>query len=114
MVTGPDIVTAGSPAHRKKIGPMPWKNCERAVSGVDGGSWGAVLLRDKSGQPILANATYFLILTLKIASRGRIFRKSSANRWTFFTGPAIVWWMDLRSEERRVGKECRSRWSPYH
>ena len=23
--------------------------------------------------------------------------------------PALV-----RSEERRVGKECRSRWSPYH
>ena len=24
-------------------------------------------------------------------------------------------WMDeTRSEERRVGKECRSRWSPYH
>src|SRR5574341_151541 len=22
--------------------------------------------------------------------------------------------MDTRSEERRVGKECRSRWSPYH
>ena len=22
-----------------------------------------------------------------------------------------IWW---RSEERRVGKECRSRWSPYH
>src|SRR3712207_9534045 len=22
--------------------------------------------------------------------------------------------MPLRSEERRVGKECRSRWSPYH
>ena len=21
---------------------------------------------------------------------------------------------DERSEERRVGKECRSRWSPYH
>src|SRR2546425_418315 len=21
---------------------------------------------------------------------------------------------DFRSEERRVGKECRSRWSPYH
>src|ERR1035441_8712227 len=25
--------------------------------------------------------------------------------------PALV---HLRSEERRVGKECRSRWSPYH
>src|SRR2546426_11489425 len=27
------------------------------------------------------------------------------------------WWAegyDGRSEERRVGKECRSRWSPYH
>src|SRR2546428_13078073 len=29
------------------------------------------------------------------------------------------WWLPrryglLRSEERRVGKECRSRWSPYH
>ena len=23
-------------------------------------------------------------------------------------------WQQLRSEERRVGKECRSRWSPYH
>ena len=26
-------------------------------------------------------------------------------------GPFVL---DLRSEERRVGKECRSRWSPYH
>src|SRR5260370_23560129 len=25
--------------------------------------------------------------------------------------PALAQW---RSEERRVGKECRSRWSPYH
>ena len=23
-------------------------------------------------------------------------------------------WNPKRSEERRVGKECRSRWSPYH
>ena len=23
-------------------------------------------------------------------------------------------WTETRSEERRVGKECRSRWSPYH
>ena len=29
-----------------------------------------------------------------------------------------IWWQNelrtSRSEERRVGKECRSRWSPYH
>ena len=24
------------------------------------------------------------------------------------------WLRTTRSEERRVGKECRSRWSPYH
>ena len=27
---------------------------------------------------------------------------------------AILWGTVNRSEERRVGKECRSRWSPYH
>ena len=32
--------------------------------------------------------------------------KSYANR--------IIKKQDGRSEERRVGKECRSRWSPYH
>ena len=26
----------------------------------------------------------------------------------------LTWIKQLRSEERRVGKECRSRWSPYH
>ena len=25
-----------------------------------------------------------------------------------------VYEVKMRSEERRVGKECRSRWSPYH
>ena len=25
-----------------------------------------------------------------------------------------IWNLYPRSEERRVGKECRSRWSPYH
>src|SRR5256885_13723727 len=28
--------------------------------------------------------------------------------------PAILQTVQVRSEERRVGKECRSRWSPYH
>src|SRR2546430_17026365 len=29
-------------------------------------------------------------------------------RWPAYAG------LSVRSEERRVGKECRSRWSPYH
>jgi len=43
------------------------------------------------------------------------------NPWTFaFIWPGIFWLgrtilgYENRSEERRVGKECRSRWSPYH
>src|ERR1043166_970477 len=38
--------------------------------------------------------------------------------WTLKAGHNMVngmaWGPDGRSEERRVGKECRSRWSPYH
>src|SRR3712207_7064294 len=35
----------------------------------------------------------------------------SIERVEVVKGPASVLY---RSEERRVGKECRSRWSPYH
>ena len=34
-------------------------------------------------------------------------------RWPNVKYPPIDY-QDARSEERRVGKECRSRWSPYH
>src|SRR5688572_33302866 len=33
--------------------------------------------------------------------------------FTFFSGAVEAWLVD-RSEERRVGKECRSRWSPLY
>src|SRR2546427_52744 len=41
------------------------------------------------------------------------------HRWLGKPNPAVAQGKDLatlaaRSEERRVGKECRSRWSPYH
>src|SRR2546426_3651019 len=36
----------------------------------------------------------------------------------FYTGDIVYGYLrpylNKRSEERRVGKECRSRWSPYH
>ena len=32
----------------------------------------------------------------------------------FVSGKVLITIDDMRSEERRVGKECRSRWSPYH
>src|SRR3712207_9222427 len=39
--------------------------------------------------------------------------KSSSNLWTVALAGGEVRQL-TRSEERRVGKECRSRWSPYH
>jgi len=54
------------------------------------------------------------------------FGKSGQDRWVRFvvstSPPRVSWWwgggrvwkVAWRSEERRVGKECRSRWSPYH
>ena len=38
-----------------------------------------------------------------------VLRYSGAERTDVAVGAGV-----LRSEERRVGKECRSRWSPYH
>ena len=43
----------------------------------------------------------------------RLYRRASAEQAfvrTGLGGQKVV----MRSEERRVGKECRSRWSPYH
>src|SRR3712207_6679795 len=42
-------------------------------------------------------------------------RRWSSRIRTGFLGPRTTWDPPReRSEERRVGKECRSRWSPYH
>ena len=42
--------------------------------------------------------------------------KTSENLWPllFLTYTVLANITETRSEERRVGKECRSRWSPYH
>ena len=47
-------------------------------------------------------------VTAAVQIRCRRFRRSRQRRTPAFFRPS---W---RSEERRVGKECRSRWSPYH
>ena len=38
----------------------------------------------------------------------KLMKKTGLSRGFFYKNPTV------RSEERRVGKECRSRWSPYH
>src|ERR1041384_6655479 len=45
-------------------------------------------------------------------------RRDAGNAWLLAIGTGMDAITDThgfaRSEERRVGKECRSRWSPYH
>src|SRR5256712_10187041 len=49
------------------------------------------------------------VLRRPLAARlGASLRRARADLVLVFKGTK------LRSEERRVGKECRSRWSPYH
>src|SRR5256885_17173796 len=45
--------------------------------------------------------------------RSFIAKVSLLNFWEI-SSPGVLGAREPRSEERRVGKECRSRWSPYH
>jgi len=47
-------------------------------------------------------------------SEGLGFDGSSIRGFQEIADSDMVLIPDARSEERRVGKECRSRWSPYH
>ena len=47
---------------------------------------------------------------VKIKDAGSICADGFLSEAEMINGEGLL----LRSEERRVGKECRSRWSPYH
>ena len=55
-----------------------------------------------------------------IAENEKIYIEGGADYWGLFNYLIGDYLRDAvlsetrRSEERRVGKECRSRWSPYH
>ena len=63
-------------------------------------AWGTVRVSDRwkgifdtvFTVPMVLPPTVYLIVCIRVVGKGE----------------------DDRSEERRVGKECRSRWSPYH
>ena len=87
----------------KRVIPCLDVHAGRVVKGVQ-----FVALRD-AGDPVEAAAAYdragadelcFLDITASHEQRDTLFD--------------VVTRTADRSEERRVGKECRSRWSPYH
>ena len=46
--------------------------------------------------------------------RWRVIEMGELIQPSVLTDTKVTVMLDARSEERRVGKECRSRWSPYH
>src|SRR5258708_29752321 len=79
-------------------GDTPPYTVEREVEDLD------ALLDEAGGQAAVYGTSVCAILALEAAARG--------------LAPKItklaLWEPPYRSEERRVGKECRSRWAPYH
>ena len=69
------------------------------------------------GMIVLSPLLLILCLAIKIDSPGPIFfrqKRVGIHKQHFNILKFRTMRIDTRSEERRVGKECRSRWSPYH
>jgi len=49
----------------------------------------------------------------EMTNLSKVNRETLAESFVFISGETLTH-QRARSEERRVGKECRSRWSPYH
>src|SRR5439155_3939050 len=62
-----------------------------------------------TGVQTCALPIFVILALLMILLEGR-------RRQPTYEGKSVDYWLQqvFRSEERRVGKECRSRWSPYH
>src|SRR2546430_11099226 len=61
---------------------------------------------------LLANGAFKAICRPPLQAGEVMVVQSPLSIWSVGTNSRLV--ADWRSEERRVGKECRSRWSPYH
>src|SRR5256885_16152874 len=92
------------------------KGKESLFKSPESGSQGMFLGGDPSYVQKDQQLIEALHLNLKFVSVGA--EPAQVARWTQLYKqhkPVLFYWYTpQRSEERRVGKECRSRWSPYH
>ena len=83
--------------------PKKYKNSAIAIGNFDGLHRGHQKIFNQAKQYAKKNSINFGVLTFS-PPPVMFFNKSVKNYKL----------VSDRSEERRVGKECRSRWSPYH
>ena len=98
---------------------------EGEVTGKGGAGLGLIEMARKSGEKLeysfeqVDDAYSFFYLQIKLNNKKSVETTSEESisiQSAFEVHRRIIsdQMLMLRSEERRVGKECRSRWSPYH
>src|SRR5690554_4834977 len=96
-------------------------NAQQVLKGIDlrviEGEFVGIMGPSGSGKTTLLNT----LATIDRSTDGQIFikeheiSKMKDNQLSSIRRQHLGFiFQDYRSEERRVGKECRSRWSPYH
>ena len=112
LVHLPDLPLAGNDS--LKVGLGLWDNIGATYALEYGllavGVW--IYVTTKTKRHPLRTARLAIMIGLLLAFSVVNLWAPPPNNMTVIGASAIV--MYLRSEERRVGKECRSRWSPYH
>src|SRR5258708_25145819 len=94
-------------------GPGPIVNRSRIRGGPRDGVGNANQFVGDYANPILKpQAAEVVRKHGEISLRGETYPTPSNQCWP--SGVPYIFFQHGRSEERRVGKECRSRWSPYH
>ena len=79
-----------------------------------------LLSADENYKELLKQAKFFKVKNLIVTnehSYNKIKKDKFSNKiniYNNFDNFKKIFKKKIRSEERRVGKECRSRWSPYH
>ena len=96
---------------------MGWMNCwtvMKSLRFLPNGPWG--IPSKRKFRPISMEMAKPCALTRRIwlSSESILTSWTPAMPWTASQTTAFLLNRTSRSEERRVGKECRSRWSPYH